>query len=50
MRLAIGIHHWNWGLMQFWFLVTFWILAQALVYAGRFLQGKWRTMKVIEPG
>ena len=44
----IGIHYWHWKLTHFWILITLWIFAQALVYAGRFWQGKWRTMKVIE--
>lgn len=45
----VGIHYLDWGLTQFWFLVTFWIMAQAVVYASRFLHGKWRSMQVIEP-
>lgn len=44
----VGIEYWSWGLEEFWYLVTFWILAQALVYCVRFWQGKWRTMRVIE--
>ena len=46
----VGIRYWNWGLTQFWFLVTFWVCSQAAIYATRFRQGKWRSMKVIEQG
>jgi len=44
----IGIEYWNWTLMHFWFLVTAWIITQAFVYFARFMQGRWRTMSVIE--
>ncbi len=44
----IGIHRWNWTINHFWVLITIWIFAQGLVYFGRFMQGKWRTMKVVE--
>jgi MATE family multidrug resistance protein len=43
-----GINLWDWGLNQFWLLVTAWITALGLVYSARFLQGKWRTMSVID--
>ena len=44
----IGIRYWNWDINRFWILITLWIVAQGLVYAARFWQGKWRSMKVIE--
>ncbi len=43
-----GIHLWNWGLTEFWLLVTCWISASGLIYGARFLQGKWRRRQVIE--
>ena len=43
-----GIRFGRWGLMHFWFLVTFWIIAQAVIYFTRFAQGAWRSMSVIE--
>ena len=43
-----GIRYANWGLMHFWILVTVWIIAQSVIYLGRFLQGAWRTMNVID--
>ena len=40
-------HHWQlWG---WWWVITGWIFTLGLVYSVRFLQGKWRTMRVIEP-
>lgn len=39
----------GWGLMWWWWVVTSWICVMALVYLGRFLQGNWRAMRVIEP-
>lgn len=35
---------WAW-----WFCLTAWIVALSIAYFLRFLQGKWKTMKVIEP-
>ena len=43
-----GIHHGGWGLISFWVLVTVWICLLGVVYAGRYWQGKWRLMRVIE--
>jgi MATE family multidrug resistance protein len=45
----IGIHHWHQGLLWCWTLITFWVLSAGFIYLARFLQGKWRTMRVIEP-
>ncbi len=38
----------RWGLMGWWYAVTGWICLLGLIYMGRFLQGRWRTMRVIE--
>jgi MATE family multidrug resistance protein len=45
----IGIHHWSLGLIWCWSLITFWVLSAGFIYLARFLSGKWRTMRVIEP-
>lgn len=37
------------GLMYCWWVVTAWICTLGVIYFGRFLQGKWRDMRVIEP-
>jgi multidrug resistance protein, MATE family len=37
-----------WGLIGWWYAVTGWICSLGLIYLGRFLQGRWRTMRVIE--
>jgi multidrug resistance protein, MATE family len=41
----------RWGrtLMTEWTIATVFVMVQALVWMGRFLQGKWKTMRVIEP-
>ena len=31
-----------------WVLVTVWVWSAAIIYALRFRQGKWRSMRVIE--
>lgn len=45
----LGLHHWDWQLNHFWAVVTGWICVLGVVYLWRFLQGKWRDMRVIEP-
>lgn len=45
----LGIHHLNQGLYWCWTLVTLWVLSAGFIYLARFLQGKWRAMRVIEP-
>jgi multidrug resistance protein, MATE family len=44
-----GIHYADWGLLWCWVVITVWICALGLIYCGRFLQGRWRFMRVIEP-
>jgi uncharacterized protein (DUF58 family) len=34
---------WGW-----WWVMTLWIILLAAVYLARFLQGRWRLMRVIE--
>ena len=38
----------GWGLYGWWWVMTLWLLALAVVYLVRFLGGKWRSMRVIE--
>lgn len=45
----IGIVHMGWGLLWCWCVLTGWCVALGVTYLGRFLQGRWRTMRVIEP-
>jgi MATE family multidrug resistance protein len=40
----------GWRLWGWWWVITGWIFTLGMVYLGRFLQGKWRTMRVIEAG
>jgi len=44
----VGIEYWNFGLMWCWSIITAWICTLGVVYLGRFLQGDWKTMRVIE--
>ena len=44
-----GIRWLQWDLLACWVVVTLWVCALGLIYLGRFLQGRWRLMRVIEP-
>jgi MATE family multidrug resistance protein len=44
-----GIHFLHCGLLWCWVVITLWICASGLIYCARFLQGRWRQMRVIEP-
>jgi MATE family multidrug resistance protein len=48
--VAPGYASWRlgWGLNAFWGFASAYIMLLAVVYVLRFLQGKWRTMRVIE--
>lgn len=46
----LGMRYLDWTLLACWTAITLWICAVGLVYLGRFLQGRWRQMRVIEPG
>jgi len=45
----IGMRYFDWNLPGCWTAVTCWICVVGMVYMGRFLQGRWREMRVIEP-
>jgi multidrug resistance protein, MATE family len=45
----LGIRYWGQGLLWCWALITLWVCSAALIYLARFLQGRWRSMRVIEP-
>ena len=44
-----GIESWGAGLIYSWVVITLWTCALGVIYLIRFLQGHWRTMRVIEP-
>jgi MATE family multidrug resistance protein len=44
-----GIHYFGWGLLACWVIITLWVCALGLIYCGRFLQGHWQHLRVIEP-
>jgi MATE family multidrug resistance protein len=41
--------HYGWGLYRAWTFASIYIIAVAGVFWFRFRQGKWRSMRVIEP-
>jgi MATE family multidrug resistance protein len=43
-----GASQFGLGILWWWTVLMLWILALAAVYCGRFLQGKWKQMRVIE--
>jgi len=47
--VALGIHFADWGLLPCWAIITVWASALGLTFCVRFLQGRWRCMRVIEP-
>lgn len=52
--VVIGLGKWigdqiNGGLYWWWWIITVWVLAMAVLFAGRYLQGGWKTKRVIEP-
>ena len=44
----IGITYFDAGLIWCWAALTAWISALGLIYLARFMQGRWREMRVIE--
>ncbi len=45
----LGVALLGWGLVWCWATLTGWICGLGLIYLARFLQGRWRQMRVIEP-
>ena len=45
----VGIHFFDLGLLWCWVVITLWICALGVIYFARFLQGRWRHIRVIEP-
>jgi MATE family multidrug resistance protein len=44
-----GITYFGWGLLWCWAVITTWVYLMGMVFLARFVQGRWRTMRVIEP-
>jgi MATE family multidrug resistance protein len=49
LAVWIGIKYFHLGLMWCWVVITVWVILLGLIYFARFLQGRWREMRVIEP-
>lgn len=45
----LGVNKLGWGIIWCWVVITAWICLMGLIYFKRFLGGRWRTMRVIEP-
>jgi MATE family multidrug resistance protein len=45
----LGIRYFGLGLTWCWLVITLWICILGTIYLGRFLQGRWRHIRVIEP-
>jgi MATE family multidrug resistance protein len=43
-----GLTYLDWGLVACWWVITIWIMTLGLTFFLRFVQGRWRTMRVIE--
>ncbi len=44
----LGQVYGDWGLFGWWWVLTAWLCTLAVVYLARFLQGSWKSMRVIE--
>jgi MATE family multidrug resistance protein len=44
----LGQVYGEWGLYGWWWVLTAWLCTLAAVYLARFMQGRWKTMRVIE--
>ena len=49
LAVWLGVSYSGLGLLWCWAVVTVWIIALGVLYLARFLQGRWQTMRVIEP-
>ena len=45
----LGIVTFGWGIVWCWIVITAWICLMGVIYLVRFLGGRWRSMRVIEP-
>ncbi len=45
----VGIEYFGWNLNHCWIVLTAWVMLNGMVYWVRYRQGKWRTMRVVEP-
>lgn len=45
----LAVEHWGAGLVGCWCIIASWIGGMGILYFFRFIGGKWRTMRVIEP-
>ena len=49
--VLLGIAYEFWfgsSVLLWWWIIALWVLAMAIAFGGRFFQGKWKSMRVIE--
>ena len=46
---ALAERYLGWEVIGWWWVLTVWIFALGITYLTRFVQGRWKTMRVIEP-
>lgn len=44
----LAVEVWNSGIYQCWVIIVGWVWILGLIYLARFMQGKWKKMRVIE--
>ncbi|HEX4144406.1 MAG TPA: MATE family efflux transporter, partial [Pirellulales bacterium] len=44
----LGLYHFGLGIYWAWIVMTGWVTVLGFIYMARFMQGKWRSMRVIE--
>lgn len=45
----LGVEKLGLGVYGCWTIITAWVWVLGIIYLGRFLQGRWKSMRVIEP-
>ena len=45
----LGERYLGWEVVGWWCVLTAWIFALGITFLLRFMQGRWKTMRVIEP-
>ena len=46
---CVGIYLFHFGLLWCWVVITLWVCSSGMIYLARFLHGRWRHIRVIEP-
>lgn len=49
LGIGLALEPENGGLMFWWWVITGWVWALAVVMTARFLQGRWKTIRLVSP-